>query len=374
LRRHVVDRLLDAVRNSPHGAPADAAAMGVDQEEWDRVVSGQSHPDLSLLLRVAHATGSPVERLLAPYSPAAARRRAAAGAAGETAATDAYVEDLARDVALLVEAKTLKPPRVAPPAGGSAPAEAERLALWARRAVSAGYEPLRDVQDAAAQLGLYIFVVPMPPGAAEATYLRAPEARCGVAWIARRPAPESGRVRFTAAHELGHHLAGDDYRAETSEQDRGEAFANLFAIFFLMPRAGAEEVFAGARADGPAAVRLAAMTASARYGVSWSASCWHLYNLGLLTGAEKDALQGRGPTGPELHGAGLWVDVLPDRVAPSQVTEAAVRAYRRRKISAAKCRQIAHSPDMELPRPDRLPPAVHASHLRPSWLDAGPCD
>ncbi len=373
MRSYVVDRILDAVRHSPHGAPSAHPAIGIDQQDWDRVLSGERPPDLSLLLKVAHATGTPVERLLAPYSPEATRQRAAAGEAQDAAppaSVDAFAEDLTRDVALLTEAKTLKPPRLTPPAGSSAPDEAERLAMWARRTLSAGHEPLRDVQDAAARLGLYIFFVPMAEGSAEATYLRFPEGNCGVAWIAERPPSESGRLRFTAAHELGHHLAGDDYRAETAEQDRGEAFANLFAIFFLMPRRGAEEVFARVRTAGASTAWKAAMTVSARYGVSWSASCWHLYNLGLLTGPEKEALQGRGPTGQELQSAGLWVDVRPDRAAPTQVVEAALRAYRRRKISAAKCRQIARSPDMDLPPPDRLPTSVHTSHLRPAWLDA----
>lgn len=55
---------------------------------------------------------------------------------------------------------------------------------------------------------------------------------------------ETGRRRFSAAHELGHHLRGDDYRAEVDGNASGEAFANAFAVDFLLPRAGAQQVFA----------------------------------------------------------------------------------------------------------------------------------
>lgn len=74
---------------------------------------------------------------------------------------------------------TLESPN--PPAVGDSPAEAERLATWARPQINTGQDPIPDPQGVAAMLGLLLFLVPQPEESAEAAYLRLEEEELGVA-------------------------------------------------------------------------------------------------------------------------------------------------------------------------------------------------
>ncbi len=381
---YVTIRILDALRQSQQDPYRAAGLVGAEPQHWASVLAGERQPDGRLLIAIATATGTPVERLLSPPSEVARRWRAdAAGVAGtrdpaadgpgrDLGPVDLLVEDLARDVLLLVQAKALKPPPTDPPTVKDTPEDAERLAGWCRALVGAGDGPLHDLQGTAAALGLYVFVTDIKQGAAEdvdAVYLRVPEARCGVAWLTEHQSRASGRRRFTTAHELGHHVKGDDYRAETLGEGAGETFANLFAIFLLLPRTGVEQAFDSARRAPGGNERLAALTVSTQFGVSWSACCWHLYNLGLLDDAVRTELQSRNPTDKELQAAGLRVGAVPDRQVPQAVQEAALRAYQKRKISAAKCRHLLRDPGFALPERNQLPETVARRYARPDWLD-----
>lgn len=379
VRSHVVERLLDAVEASDR--TSGLADLGVDDRTHQALLDGAQIPDLALLGSVASSTGSPLERLIAQYSDVAIRRRAAPRTTGDQAddaqvhpqGVDALVEDLARDIELLITLRTLRPRRLSPPAAADTPDDAERLAGWARSRIDAGRRPLTNLQDAAARLDAYVILLSGGArGGAEAAYLRLPGYGCGVAWAAAGDPGESARRRFTIAHEVGHHLAGDDYRAETNAEEQGESFANLFAIFLLLPRAAATAVFAQVAGSPNGSARNAAMRCSAEYGVSWSATCWHLYNLDLLSHAERNALASDSPTLQQFEQAGLHLRAEPTRTVPAEVTTAAIAAYRKRKITAARCRQISGDPGLELPELDGVPPAVVARHVFPDWLRAGP--
>jgi len=371
VRSSTANRILDALSSA--GVPGDeaASALGMTPLAWHGVLSGERALPAEALTRTTEVSGVALERLVAPYDGVLARYRRSLQDRADTGwqgmPVSDLAEDLARDVRVLVQTGdlTLRPPQ--PPVVGDGPAEAERLSAWARRQVGAGHDPIADPQAAAAALGLLLFLVPSNDEPAEAAYLRLEDEGLGIAWVEDGPQGETGRRRFSAAHELGHHLRGDDYRAEDTAERAGEAFANAFAIHFLLPHVGAEQVFA--RHAGDLDPRPAMLEAATSYGVSWSAVCVQLTNLGLIDPTQAAHAAGRVPTGPEIGAQGVAVPTMPARPVPTPVVEAALRAYRRRKISAGKCRGIAQDPSLPLPVPDRLPGPARERFVRPAWLD-----
>ena len=110
---------------------------------------------------------------------------------------------------------------------------------------------------------------------------------------------DAGHVRFTLAHELGHHLL-DDPREVIDEVDVDPAATNLterrvnaFAAHLLLPREGVL-VFLNARKVGrtafdafePKAVRAAAALVG-QFGVSVPATVFQLAEFGLITAADR---------------------------------------------------------------------------------------
>ncbi|MFJ1552328.1 helix-turn-helix domain-containing protein [Streptomyces mirabilis] len=100
------------------------------------------------------------------------------------------------------------------------------------------------------------------------------------------------RQRFTLAHELGHHLAGDvdtkgllvDTNVMSTEHRIPEMRANAFAAALLMPEKEIRE-----RVNGPVTPSLFASLISA-FLVSSDALAWRLKSLGLVDDAERNSL------------------------------------------------------------------------------------
>ncbi len=112
----------------------------------------------------------------------------------------------------------------------------------------------------------------------------------------------SGRQAMTAAHELGHHAFGhgtriDQYVADTDEPQAShslepeEVIANMFAAFFLMPKATVEHGFT-ARGWSPASATPAQVFAVAGWlGVGYGALVYHMKaSLGMLSAPAAKAL------------------------------------------------------------------------------------
>jgi Zn-dependent peptidase ImmA (M78 family) len=99
---------------------------------------------------------------------------------------------------------------------------------------------------------------------------------------------DPGRRRYSLAHELGHHLAGDAYEpAVRLAGTESESMINAFAAYLLMPRPaviGVWNEFSGAPA------RRVVIAVAARFSVSWTAACNHLKSLNLIDARTRDAL------------------------------------------------------------------------------------
>jgi Zn-dependent peptidase ImmA (M78 family) len=139
-----------------------------------------------------------------------------------------------------------------------------------------------DVFEAIEDLGLLLAFFPMQ--SASGAYIAEPGARPGILVNSQHPL---SRQRYTAAHELGHHVLGHGTLADagqplhrmscTATPDYEKA-AEAFASWFLMPRGlvNAQLAEMGVREPSrPEEVYELAL----RIGASYEATAWHLVDL-----------------------------------------------------------------------------------------------
>jgi len=164
-----------------------------------------------------------------------------------------------------------------------------------------------------------------------------------------------GHIRFTLAHELGHHLFGDP--REVIGEDHNAMFArtptesraNAFAANFLMPGRGIRahlESLGEVSAVSPAGV----VALLLHFQVSLQAVTYRLQNLGLLSGAQGDDLRSRSVVA--LIRAYAGEDTARDATTlvggsrpPSRLRRAAVEAFANRQIGMGPIASLLERPD-----------------------------
>ncbi|WP_052509108.1 helix-turn-helix domain-containing protein [Kitasatospora griseola] len=153
------------------------------------------------------------------------------------------------------------------------------------------------------------------------------------------------RQRFTIAHELGHHLAGDvddaglvtdlDVMARASGPMRiAEMRANAFAAALLMP---ADDVAAKCPDGTVSASQFASMVGEFR--VSSDALAWRLKSLGLISDEQRLGFSQMRPEDAASDGG--WIELYQDLFkhqarerVPEAITVRALNAFLRREVSA----------------------------------------
>lgn len=149
----------------------------------------------------------------------------------------------------------------------TAGADPVALAPEVRRQLDLHAQPLGPLADVAAACGLWILVIDGPVEGASIT----PDVGLGAAVLGE--AADPGRRRFTAAHELGHHLLGDEYSSDVgvaASRDERERHIDAFAQELLLPSQVVRAALAGVPTEG---IRDVMIDISARYRVSWSMAC-----------------------------------------------------------------------------------------------------
>lgn len=164
-----------------------------------------------------------------------------------------------RDACQLRDAGFIEP--VESPFGGAglnSYESARDLAQQVRKFLDAGDEPLGDMSDIAAQVGLWCRTTSAGIDGQSLT----PEPGMGVALIGQDLDP--GRRRATVAHEIGHHICRDTYESSGhyNSPREVEGFIDAFASEFLLPRAVLKRV------NSP--TRDCLIDIAASYRVSWS--------------------------------------------------------------------------------------------------------
>jgi Zn-dependent peptidase ImmA (M78 family)/transcriptional regulator with XRE-family HTH domain len=168
-------------------------------------------------------------------------------------------------------------------------ADAKRCARLVRSHVGKEEGPLDDLIEFCARWGLYLLVVDRDADGANMQVEGHPG--IGAAVIGGRVDP--GRRRFTAAHELGHHIVQDPYSSDvglTVSQDEREQLINTFAQELLLPERDIRELLSGTDDRWVSLVRLAAT-----YRVSWTMAVRSAADHGLVNDVEAQRLRSKPP-------------------------------------------------------------------------------
>lgn len=347
-----------------------AEAVGIDRTAVTKIEAGRRHISSLELVRLAGALDRPLEWFVSPPPAVVVSRRAERTDQRADPAGDLAIEDLARDVQVLLEIKALR----------ARPSAAARFASFAADDVHAAAaashearrllgvaesEPLLELGDAAQATGLFVYSLPLGPAAADGSYVSLDGA--GVAVI--NGSLDAGRRRSTVAHELGHHLFGDafstDWGVATGDHERA---IDAFAINLLLPAGGAHQHWSTLPANRTAAdLRRAAIVLSAAFRVSWTAALRQLRNLGLLDTDEWRLLDSRSPTRADYLECNVRVteELVPPQV-PTGVSAAAIRAYRQHKLSGERVVEMLRGQITldDLPPRDEIPLDALRGELR----------
>jgi len=217
-------------------------------------------------------------------------------------------------------------------------AEVERHTDQVRIRLNLGNAPIPDITSILEDAGLVVLVRPLGEFGPDGLYVRRDQ--FSVALLnGDKYLP---RLRFTGAHELGHHEYGavsaldeDIHGSAAPEETR----ANAFAASFLMPReALAERV--GGRQPVPAELVL---DVANEFGVSYETLVYRLHNTRLLRGgaAARDSLLAERSF---LFTADLRQRRLETRsIVPSDYVVRAVRAYRGDRISLDRLAELLYA-------------------------------
>ncbi|MQA16505.1 MAG: ImmA/IrrE family metallo-endopeptidase [Pseudonocardiaceae bacterium] len=220
-----------------------ATRIGVERTALVKIEAGSRRVSAMELFRLADALDVPTSYFVAqPRAAAVSRRTTLVDDPDQAERTrwrlDTALDAHARDVEQLVGYGLLATPDHGLPRSAVTSAEgARQLARDARIVAACGDDPVGSLGDCCELFGLYLLVLDQDTDGA-AVFVDGPGG-FGAAVIGGRREP--GRRRWTAAHELGHHLMGDEYHADVgvhSSRDEREKFIDVFAGEFLLPADG----------------------------------------------------------------------------------------------------------------------------------------
>lgn len=338
--------------------------LGLHRSAVTRVELGQRQLDALELARIADALGRSVEWFLTEPPPSIASHRDGLSEDADVRRLEEELENVGRDVELLMDIGALSVPAVRLPAGVTSFEEAETGAGEARRLLGTDDGPLLDLQALVERVGLLAFSLDLGPSIIDGGYVRVSEA--GVALV--NGTADAGRRRFTLAHELGHHLLADEYTPDFglgSTRSEREALINAFAIHLLMPRSSVNERWSQLVADVDD-VRRRLIVIAAEYRVSWTAAISQAVTLGLITRDEFGLLEVRRPTPADYFELGVrFATELEPLSLPFIYSQAALRAFRRGVVSADRVVQLMRGTltQEDLPRPHEVPMATLAAEF-----------
>jgi len=183
----------------------------------------------------------------------------------------------------------------APRTRAEAQRQGKRMAEIARSGLNLGIDEIGDLADLI-EMHFAADVVLSPLGLDADGLCAHAEGR---AVIVASSSFDRGHVRFTLAHELGHHLLGDtreviDERSVTpADGNLAERRVSAFAAHLLLPAAGVSAMLEDLSADrgefdqvSPRAMRAAA-TVVRRYGASPTATIYQLADLDVVSDADR---------------------------------------------------------------------------------------
>lgn len=228
--------------------------------------------------------------------------------------------------------------------------EAEGRASELRRQLGLGSDAVADVFDLLQHLGLEPVRWPMGENGPDGFYVR----KGDLVIVAINSAKRFGRQRFTACHELAHHLFDAESRIDADVFD-GQAVpelrANAFSAYFLMPAEGVQRWLGGKGLQADVDLDAEAVVHLTRhFGVSYEAALYQLRELGRLTPRQADALRGAQP-----ERVARWLGYSLDederergrRVLPPDFVRRTLWAYADGEISLARLAELLRTNEAE---------------------------
>lgn len=307
-------------------------SLDLDRTAVAKLEAGTRRVSAMELVAIASLLDRPIDWFVTESPPSVVSRRSDRSVSGRSRSLDIKIDQLARDTAFLLDQGVLSgdcerlslelPSEIA---------EAEDLAMRARRAMGIPDGPLHDLQRACESVGLLAFSLDVGD-ASDAAYVEVEN--LGVALV--NGSADPGRRRFSLAHELGHHVFGDAYAPEVSVSgtDDVERSINAFAVHLLLPRRPVSELWHSA-ADQE--TRMTAVAVSVRFRVSWTATCSQLRTLGLIDAGTREQLVAASPTAADFIALGeRWEPELQAPAVPPEYGKRVISAYRGGRLSAAR--------------------------------------
>ncbi len=335
-----------------------AGELGLDRTAITKIETGRRHINSLELARLADALGRPLEWFVSDPPASIISRRTAVAGKRDDQSSDYAIEDIARDIAVLVGVRALAPNTAKGSLRSIATEEAgwgpEEAAAQARTLIGVDpSSPIHDLATGVERVGLFPYSISLGLTSADGAYAEVD----GLGAAVINGEIDSGRRRFTLAHELGHHLFGDaysvDWGADTSATEQA---LDTFAGHLLLPRAGVSGRWQALR--GEYSLRQSAIILSAEFRVSWTAALRNLVSLEMITRDEQRLLDSRSPTRADyLECNARVVEELQPPYVPTGVAAAAIRAYRGHAISAERVVAMLHGQVEldDLPARDEIP-------------------
>lgn len=348
--------------------------IGLRKDQISKIESGRRRLDIAELPRVATALGVTVRHLLgqAERPALAVAARLAAGAPSESlrparrrARQLLEIEDLLTQVTEMPAARAsaagvsvVEQARARfgtlPPSKAEARRQGREVAELARRELDLGSDALGDIAGLIEQ-NLAVDVALSPLGT-EADGLCI---HCGTSVLILASSDFSdGHLRFTLAHELGHHLLNDPI--EILEENAHDMFAdtarelrvNAFAGHFLMPERGIRSVLEWLGEQPGHVSGRSAVALMEHFGVSMTALIYQLNIIGILSYDDGQKLRSRGVASlvnqhRDVAPAGAATTVGRIRRPPERLTRQALAAARGRRLGLSAISSLLERDDDE---------------------------
>jgi len=283
-------------------------AVGLDRTAITRLENGERKLSAVELVAIAKVLGRPLSDFVSTPVPAVVSRRSDTALAHDTTrALDMELDGFASDVRALLEMRLLVPGER--PVNAHTPnthEAAEQMARDVRQRLGLGDGPLSDLGEIFQRLGLHTYSASLGEGGPDGgcVEVSGTSGVLGVAVINGDAPP--GRRRMTLTHEFGHWLCGDAYDRQTSLGS--EQMINSFAIHFLAPRSGLQNVW---NEHPTRSTRDRALAVGASFRLSWSAVVSQLRNVNIIDWETHRYLSGNDPRQGDYVRLGFsWVDEL----------------------------------------------------------------
>jgi Zn-dependent peptidase ImmA (M78 family)/DNA-binding XRE family transcriptional regulator len=321
------------------------ALVNLDRTAVNKIESGVRKVTALELSEIAAALSVRMSSFFAEPIPALVSHRSSQGLDIADSKIDLLLARIATDVEFLQE---LAPAQLALPDGEGAPlprpdtlSDADNLAMTARTMLGLdGAEPLNDLVDRAASIGLLAFSVNLGVDTADAGTILLRQG--GVSLVNSHN--KVGRRRLALAHELGHYLVADEYTVDwrVTDQQGGDIETRLdrFARSVLLPEAGVRAAWAQHESRG---VREAAVLLASEFRVDMATLARRLGELGMVEREGAALVRGVTTTRADIVEFGLYVPAdLESTSLPVPYQKAVLQAFRDERISSERALELLH--------------------------------